>query len=176
MGRTSAIVVTLVALAFAGVAGAHGDHHNAKGAKVYRAALANGKAHLVDGKKHNKLTIHLRGLTPGQTYTWQLHKADGTGDPCALPQTVILAPYGDWVYGALKANAGGSASAKATSATFDSRADTGPFYVDVKKADGTVVACGVLKAKHSHASKHLEPRRDTEGKGHGHGAGHGQDD
>jgi hypothetical protein len=177
MGRTSAIVVALVALCFAGVAGAHGDHHNAKGAKVYRAALANGKAHLVDGKKHNTLTIHLHGLTPGQAYTWQLHKAEGTGDPCAPTTPVVVVPaYGDWVYGALNVNAAGNASAKATSATFDSRADAGPFYVDVSKADGTVVACGVLKAKSSHAYKHLQPRRAKEGKGHGHGAEDGQDD
>jgi hypothetical protein len=182
MGRTPAIVVTLGALAFAGAASAHGDHH-AKGAKVYRAALTKGKAHLVDGKKHNKLTIHLRGLTAGQTYIWQLHKAaSATSDPCSPAQPVVVgSPYGDWAYGALVANDAGNASAKATSATFDSRADTGPFYVEVHLGDGTVIACGVLKAKtshgkHNHASKHLQPRHDTDGKGPGHGGGQGHDD
>lgn len=194
---TSAIVATVGALAFAGVATAHGDHH---GAKVYRAKLVKtaaadtaqlpnvtGKAQLVDGKKRNKISIHVRGLKPGETYGWHIHKAaNATDDPCAPPAPVVNGtPYGDWVYGALTANEAGNASAKGTSATFDSRADKGPFYVDVHLTDGTVIACGVLKAKpkkshgkNSHASKQPEARDSDHGKGHGHGPkpGHGQDD
>jgi hypothetical protein len=181
----SAIVATVGALVFAGVATAHSDHQGSKGAKVYRATFATGKAQLVDGKKRNKISIHVRGLTPGATYTWHIHKAaNATDDPCAPPAPVVDGtPYGDWVYGALTANAAGNASAKAKSATFDSRADPGPFYVDVHQADGTMVACGVLvakakkpHAKNSHANKDLQPRHDTEGKGHGHGPSQGQDD
>jgi hypothetical protein len=198
--RTVAIIATVGALAFAGVATAHDDHHGAKGAKVYRAKLVKtaaadtaqlpnvkGKAQLVDGKKRNKISIHVRGLTPGQTYGWHIHKpANATDDPCAPPAPVVDGtPYGDWVYGALTANEAGNASAKGTSATFDSRADKGPFYVDVHLADGTVIACGVLKGKpkkshgkHSHATNKPEPRHGDKGKGHGHGQtpGHGQDD
>jgi hypothetical protein len=192
---TSAIVATVGALAFAGVATAHGDH-GAKGAKVYRATLlktaaadtaqlpdVKGKAQLVDGKKRNKISIHVRGLKPGDTYLWHIHKAaNATDDPCAPSAPVVDGtPYGDWVYGALTANEAGNASAKGTSATFDSRADPGPFYVDVHLGDGTIIACGVLKTKakkshgkNSHASKQPQPRRDTEGKGHG--PGHGRDD
>jgi hypothetical protein len=148
--RRTAILATAGTLAFAGVAGAHGHQH---GAMVYRASLATtaaphvvGKAQLVDGKKRNKISIHLRGLAPGDVYGWHVHKAaNATDDPCAPTTPMVLAPYGDWVYGALTANAHGNASAKATSATFDSRADKGPFFVDVHLADGTVVACGVLK-------------------------------
>ena len=195
MGRTSAIVVTLVALAFAGVASAHGDH-NPKGAKVYRATLVKtaaadtaqlpniaGKAQLVDGKKRNKISIHVRGLTAGTTYLWHIHKAaNATDDPCA-PTTPVVdgTPYGDWVSGALTANDAGNASAKGTSATFDSRADTGPFYVDVHLADGTVIACGVLKGKtkksHGHANKQVESR-NAQGKEHGQGPkpSHGPDE
>jgi hypothetical protein len=194
----SAIVATVGALVFAGVATAHSDHQGAKGAKVYRAKLVKtaaadtaqlpdvtGKAQLVDGKKRNKISIHVRGLTPGATYTWHIHKAaNATDDPCAPSAPVVDGtPYGDWVYRALTANEAGNASAKAKSATFDSRADPGPFYVDVHQADGTMVACGVLvakakksHAKNSHANKPLQARRDTEGKGHGHGPSQGQDD
>ena len=197
---TSVIVAMVGALAFAGVAGAHGDHHGAKGAKVYRAKLVKtaaadtaqlpevkGKAQLVDGKKRNKISIHVRGMKPGDTYLWHVHKAaNATDDPCAPPAPVVDGtPYGDWVYGALTANAAGNASAKGTSATFDSRADKGPFYVDVHLTDGTVIACGVLKGKpkkshgkNSHATAQPQARENDRGKGHGHGTkpGHGQDD
>jgi hypothetical protein len=194
----SAIVATVGALVFAGVATAHSDHQGSKGAKVYRAKLiktaaadtaqlldVTGKAQLVDGKKRNKISIHVRGLTPGAAYTWHIHKAaNATDDPCAPPAPVVDgSPYGDWVYGALTANEAGNASAKAKSATFDSRADPGPFYVDVHQADGTMVACGVLVAKakkshgkNGHANKQPQPRHDAEGKGHGHGPSEGQDD
>jgi hypothetical protein len=185
--KRTALLATAGALAFAGVAGAHGDNH---GAKVYRATLVKtaaadtaqlpnvtGKAQLVDGKKRNKISIHVRGLKAGETYGWHVHKAaNATDDPCApTTPTVVVAPYGDWVYGALKANEDGNASAKAKSATFDSRADKGPFYVDVHLGDGTVIACGVLKGK-SHA-KHgdAQPHKSAQGKEHGQGPKPGHD-
>jgi hypothetical protein len=171
--RLVAAAAMICTLALAAVASAH-DHHG--GAKVLRATFASGKAQLVDGKKHDKISIHVRGLSPDATYSWHIHKAAGGGDPCTPTAPVVVTPYGDWTYGPLVANHHGNASAKATSATFDSRADPGPFYVDVHQADGTVVACGVLTSKHSHAKEHLQPRRDTEGKGHGHGPDEGQDD
>jgi hypothetical protein len=195
---TSAIVATVGALAFAGVATAHGDHHGAKGAKVYRAKLVKtaaadtaqlpgvaGKAQLVDGKKRNKISIHVRGLKPGDTYAWHIHKAaNATDDPCAPSAPVVDGtPYAGWMYGALTANEAGNASAKGTSTTFDSRADAGPFYVDVHTADGTVIACGVLTSKskkwhgkNAHAIKRPEPRHSQDSKGHGHEPGHGRDD
>ena len=178
--RLTAAAAMAGALAFAGVASAHGGHHGAKGAKVYRATFATGKAQLVDGKKRNKISIHVRGLKPGDTYLWHVHKAaNATDDPCDPSEPVIDGtPYGDWVYGALTANEAGNGSAKGRSATFDSRTDPGPFYVDVHLPDGTIVACGALSAKHKHGKKHREPRRDTEGKGQGHRdkPGRGRDD
>ena len=180
-----AAVGTALTLAFAGIAGAHGgDGGNAdKGgrhAKVLRAKLAHGKAQLVDGKKRNKISIHVRGLTPGTTYTWHIHKAASTsGNPCMPGAPVVTEPYGDWVYGVLKANAAGNASARGTSATFDSRSDPGPFFVDVHLSDGTVVACGVLTSRHGHDSKHAaarkpEPRgkENDEGQDKGHRPSH----
>lgn len=186
---TGAVAVTVAALALAGVASA--DH---KGAKVYRATLAkttaadgaqlpdvHGKAQLVDGKQHNKVSVHVRGLEPGDSYQWHLHKAKNSADdPCA-PNSPAAdpTPYGDWNYHAdtrpLKANDAGVANARGTSATFDTRNDPGPYYVDVRQADGTVIACGVLrtKAKKAHAKsthnlKTSPPRQSAHGEGHGH--------
>jgi hypothetical protein len=194
MRLTSAIIATAGALAFAGVATAN-DNHGAKSAKVYRATLVTadavklpdvkGKAQLVDGKKNNKISIHVRGLQPGATYTWHIHKAaNDTDDPCKPTQPVVDGtPFGDWQYGALVANEDGNASAKGKSATFDSRTDPGPFYVDVHQADGSMLACGVLEpskkhGKHAHGDKQPEPRNGKEslGQGQGHEPGHGRDD
>jgi hypothetical protein len=183
---TSAIVALVGALALAGVATAHDDHHGTKGAKIYRATFKTGKAQLVDGRKRNKISIHVRGLKAGETYSWQIHKAaNATDDPCE-PTTPVIVPagYGDWTYRPLVANDDGNASAKGKSATFDSRADTGPFYVEVHLADNTVIACGLLKpkkshGKKSHATKRPEARHDdAKGKGPDHGdePGDGQDD
>jgi hypothetical protein len=187
--RRTAILATAGTLAFAGVAGAHGDQH---GAKVYRATLVKtaaadtaqlpgvtGKAQLVDGKKRNKVSVHLRGLKAGESYGWHVHKAaSATDDPCAPTTPTVVAPYGDWAYGALTANAEGNASAKATSATFDSRADKGPFFVDVHLADGTVIACGVLKGKWHGRHGHAKPHDSVKGKEHGqgHNPDHGRED
>jgi hypothetical protein len=197
---TSAIVATVGALSLAGVATAHDDHGTkAKGAKVYRATLVKtaasdtaqlpnvaAKAQLVDGKKRNKISIHVRGLKPGDTYLWHIHKAkNATDDPCAPGSPAAdPAPYGDWTYGPLVANEDGNASAKGKSATFDSRADKGPFYVNVHLADGTVIACGVLKfkpkkshGKHKHASEDPVIVRSEKGEANGRGpkSGHGPD-
>ena len=195
--RKMVAIATVGALAFAGVATAH-DDHGAKSAKVYRAKLVKtaaadtaalpditGKAQLVDGKKNNKISIHVRGLKPGESYPWHIHKAkNDTDDPCA-PGTPAAdpTPYPGWTYGTLTANDAGNASAKGTSTTF---ADTGPFYVNVHLADGTVIACGVLKpnkakkshGKNGHANQQPEPRtgRDGSEQGQGHAPGHGRDD
>jgi hypothetical protein len=175
-------LAALAALALASVAIA--DH---RGAKVYRATLAKtaaadtaqlpdvrGKALLVDTKKNNKVRVHVRGLKPGETYPWHVHKAkNATDDPC-VPGSPAAdpTPYGDWTYTALTANEAGGASAKGRSATFDSRADPGPFYVNVHLANGTVIACGVLetrKKKHFPSGRPEAPPKSERGQAQGHG-------
>src|SRR5215207_4972067 len=76
-------------------------------AKVYKAILQPvgadaaytttrfGRAQLVDGKKNNKVTVHVRRLTPGGTYLWHVHQATGPGDPCADP-SIAGPPYAGW--------------------------------------------------------------------------------
>jgi hypothetical protein len=178
------------ALALAATAAAKGGHHEpgGHGTKVYRATLVKtaaadtdqlpklrGFAQLVDGKQKNKISIHVRGLKPGETYPWHIHKAKNTtDDPCAAGSAAAdPTPYGDWDYSTkkatLKANAAGNASAKALSATFDSRADTGAFYVNVHLGDGTVIACGVLHGNKHDQSFKLTPRHkshEPEARGH----------
>jgi hypothetical protein len=163
--RLAGVAIAMIAaLALAGVAAAHNGTF--KRAHVYRAWLAKtpaadtaqlpdvrAHAQLVDGKKRNKISIHVRGLKPGDTYLWHIHKAkNATDDPCAADSLAAdSAPYGDWVYRTLTANKAGNASAKGTSATFDSRSDAGPYYVDVQLTGGTAIACGALKMKLTHA-------------------------
>jgi hypothetical protein len=151
MTRVVALVaVGLLALAGTAVAKTHG-------AKVYRATLApvavdatipTGKAHLVDGKKNNILTIHMKGLTAGTSYPWHLHAvAPGVEDPC-----VAGAPVGpidtSFAYGTLTGNPAGNGSAKAKSPTFNWGAPTNQYYVDAHDpVTGAPIACGVLARK-----------------------------
>jgi hypothetical protein len=189
---TAATVATIAALAPAGVAAAdHGKH----GANVYRATVAKtaaadaaqlpdvrGRAQLVDGKKNNKVSIHVKGLKPGQTYKWHVHSDAATNaDPCAA-QTGPIVP--GWTYrgsttpneGVLTANQAGNASGKGRSTTFAAEAGK-VYFVNVHLADGTPIACGVLTAKakkpHGKPAAHPEhpstPHRSEEGEAHGHG-------
>jgi hypothetical protein len=151
---TAAAVASIAAMGgIASVATADSGHS----ATPYRAALApvnpaaataglatvTGKAQLVDGKKNNKVSLHVRNLAPMTTYLWQLQ--DGT---CAAPG----APVPGWTYrtqdsagnGTLTSNEAGNANTKAKSATFD--ADPALSYsVSVQLAPaGPVIACGDL--------------------------------
>jgi hypothetical protein len=150
----------VAALALPATAGAD---HNAKRAKVYRAHLeataaattagipdVRGRAQLVDGRKKNKVSIHVRGLTAGQTYLWHVHQAKTAGDPCTDSAVGNPTPYPGWEYRALTAGPAGNANSKGKSSTFPLAApqDTGQaYYVNVHLLDGTVVACGVLERK-----------------------------
>lgn len=189
---TGAALATIAALAPAGVATAgHGNHH----AKVYRATVAatkpaaiaqlpgvHGRAQLVDGKKNNKVSIHVKGLKPGQTYKWHLHSDAATNlDPCGARTGPIVT---GWTYrgsatpneGLLTANDAGNASGKGRSTTFAAAAGA-VYFVSVQLADGTPVACGVLTAKakkqHGKPGEHpahpSTPHKSEEGRAHGHG-------
>ncbi len=138
-----------------------------KGAKTFRATLeanaaaatagvpdARGTAQLVDNRKRDKVSLHMKGLEPGTTYLWHVHQATAEGDPCAAGSTVgNPGPYPGFAYRTLKAGPKGNASAKGTSRTFPvAAADTGEdVYVNVHLEDGTVIACGVLERKRRQA-------------------------
>ena len=135
-------------------------------AKVYKATLKAfgpdaayttkkfGKAQLVDGKKNNKVSVHVRGLTPGGTYLWHVHQAKKAGDPCdpTLSGVGNPAPYPGWDWSKVdpfRANAAGNYNKTFKTKTFPVTTpdvDSGfVYYVNVHLADGTVIACGVFK-------------------------------
>jgi hypothetical protein len=181
MRRT--LILCAGALLIAAPASAHEKHErHGKHAKVSKAKLsateaataagiadARGRAHLVDGRKHDHGTLHMTGLEPGETYLWHVHQATAEGDPCAAGSTVANpAPYPGFTYRTLKARPSGNAASKGRSSTFpvaDEESD-GDFYVNVHLQDGTVIACGVLERKRA---KHHADKHDRGGKGHGHG-------
>jgi hypothetical protein len=146
-------VMVVALLAIPGSAMAAG-----KGAKVYRATLApvpadastpTGRAHLVDGKKNNILTIHAKGLAAGVAYPWHMHAFDPsvTPDPCAPGATPgPIVP--DFTYTPLTANPAGNARSKAKSRTFDWGPATNGYYVDTHDpVTEAPIACGVLGGK-----------------------------
>src|SRR4051794_21576484 len=152
-------VVTIATLGMTDAASAHRGH-------TYRASLApvnpaattagvagvGGKAQLVDGKRNNKVSLHVRALAPRTTYIWHIHQGS-----CAATG----APLPGWLYrtqdgagnGPLTTNGAGNAPTKARSATFN--VDPAQAYsVNVHVAAptnglpaGTIVACGDLKGK-----------------------------
>jgi hypothetical protein len=114
-------------------------------------AAVSGKARLVDGKKRNKVNLHMRNLAAGTMYLWHVHEGS-----CAATG----APVAGWTYrtqvganGTLTANASGNANTKGRSATFN--ADPAKSYsVNVHVATptnglpaGTIIACGDLTTK-----------------------------
>ncbi len=176
--------VALASLALPGAVLAGGD---GKGAKTYRAKLeantaaetagvpnARGRAQLVDTRKRDKVSLHMKGLEPGTTYLWHVHQATAEGDPCAAGSTVgNPAPYPGFEYRRLNAGPKGNANSKGSSQTYPKATeDTGEdVYVNVHLEDGTVIACGVLERKRRSADDGDKGRGrsdDARGRDHGH--------
>jgi hypothetical protein len=170
---TAAAVASIAAVGVAGVASADSGHS----AKTYKASVSavdpaattagvadvKGRSQLVDGKKRNKVTLHVRNVAPETMYLWHLHEGS-----CDAPG----APVAGWTYrtqtganGTLTSNESGNASTKGRSATF--KADPAKSYsVNVHVAAptnglaaGTIVACGDLKK--SKAGGKGKPKRHT---------------
>jgi hypothetical protein len=157
-GITAATAATIAAIGLAGVATADSAHS----AKTYKASLAAvdpaattaglatvaGKAQLVDGKKNNKVSLHMRNLAASTTYLWHVHEGS-----CAATG----APVPGWTYrtqvganGTLTSNDAGNANTKGESATFNAD-PTKSYSVNVHVAAptnglpaGTIIACGDL--------------------------------
>jgi hypothetical protein len=157
---TTAAVASIVAMGVASVAIAASSHS----AKVYRASLdavdpaattagvadVEGSSQLVDGKKNNKVSLHMHNLAADTTYLWHVHSGS-----CAATGP----PVHGWNYrthdaagnGTVTTNAAGNGNTKGKSTTFN--ADPGTHYsVNVHVSTptnglpaGTIIACGDLK-------------------------------
>jgi hypothetical protein len=115
-----------------------------------------GRAELVDGKRRNTISLHMRRLAPSTTYLWHVH--EGT---CAATG----APVAGWTYrtqtganGTLTSDSSGVANTNGRSKSFN--AGSGKRYsVNVHVAAdtngvaaGTIIACGDLKRSRSKRS------------------------
>jgi hypothetical protein len=168
----AAASASIIAMCAASVATAVSGHS----AKVYRASLdavdpdattaglatVAGHAQLVDGKKNNKVSLHMRNLAPSTTYLWHVH----TGS-CADTGP----PVPGWTYrthddgnGTLTSNEAGNANTKGKSATFNADPDK-RYSVNVHVAvptnglaAGTIIACGDLKASKA-GGKSKKPKK-----------------
>jgi hypothetical protein len=172
---TAIVAASLAALGVAGVATAASSHS----AKVFKASLTAvnpaattagladvvGKAQLVDGKKNNKVSLHMRNLAADTGYLWHVHEGS-----CAATG----APVEGWTYrtqdangnGTFTSNEAGNGNTRGKSSTFN--ADPAKSYsVNVHVATetnglpvGTIIACGDLnpsKASGKNKSKSKKP-------------------
>jgi hypothetical protein len=167
---TAAAVASIAVLGVAGAASADSGHS----AKTYRASLSAvnpaattadlatvvGHAQLVDGKKNNKVSLHMRNLAPNTTYLWHVHEGS-----CAATG----APVAGWTYrtqvgpnGTLTSDASGNANTRGKSTTFNAD-PTKRYSVNVHVATltnglapGTIIACGDLTP--SKASGKTKPK------------------
>jgi hypothetical protein len=135
----------VVSLALASTAVAKPNPHTFRAVLQPVGATSSGptgRADLNDGKKKDEISIHMRGLQGGTTYTWHLHRQIVCiAAPCDPPQEP------GWIYEPLTAKKHGNAEAKGASFTF--AAQPGATYVvDVHAPNGDVVAQGTFTAKH----------------------------
>jgi hypothetical protein len=146
---------TVASLALTGVAVASSNGARSYSAKLTPVAAGastpTGKAHLVDGKKNNTVTIEVKGLANGTSYPWHVHSfAAGVTNPCAsgAAQGPIVTSF---TYGKLTGNKHGNGSAKAKSPSFNWGAASNRYYVNVHNPTTLApISCGVLKATTSH--------------------------
>jgi hypothetical protein len=162
-------VASIAAMGAAAVATADSGHS----AKVYRATLhavdpaattaglatVAGRSQLVDGRKNNKVSLHMRNLAPNTTYLWHVHTGScaDTGPPVA-----------GWTYrtedaggnGTLTTNEAGNANTKGKSRTFNAKSGT-DYSVNVHVATetnglppGTIIACGDFKKSKGSSKAH----------------------
>jgi hypothetical protein len=141
------LIVPGLALA-PGTALAHGKHKT----KVYKGTFTLvgadgdyvtgnfGKAHLVDNKRNDKLSVHIRRVAAKTTYTYKL--VQGVCKEGAAGGTEVAG----FKYKRLKTNRKGVGNSTARSKTFTAK--RGVTYSVVVYGGGEVVLCAQLRTKH----------------------------
>jgi hypothetical protein len=191
------VALTTVA-AFAALPAAAGAHSKTK---IYRGSFqlvgadgsytrdSFGKAQLVDGKRNDKLSVHVRKLGSRATYTFRLQSAATACEQGAAGGTDVPG----WTYrrgGVLVTNRHGVANGSARARGF--RVDRSvEYFVGVFDSSKRLVACAQLTKKkkpHGKPPGHSKPKppkphghdKPHKDKPHGddkpHGNGHGNDD
>jgi len=124
-----------------------------------------GKVHLVDGKRNDKLSVHVRRLAPKARYVFRLQQAPSACNADAPAGTDVAG----WKYrhgGVLKTNKKGVANGSARSKTFTASRTlsyfVGVFRATPTGAPGELVLCAELntkkkKAKHHHPGDKPKP-------------------
>ena len=111
-----------------------------------------GQVHLVDGKRNDKLSVHVRRVAKRTTYTFKLQTGSCGGSEVT-----------GWRYRTLKTSRKGVGNAWARSRTFKV-AKRVNYYVAVYGPDGQMVVCARLSSKgKAHPSK---PRGRDDGRDH----------
>jgi hypothetical protein len=108
-----------------------------------------GKAHLVDGKRNDKLSVHVRRLAKRTTYTFKLQTGSCGG-----------AEVTGWTYKPLKTSRSRVGNSTARSKTFKVVKGT-KYFVSVYAPDGQLVVCARLSSKgksHPHKPHGDKPR------------------
>jgi len=118
-----------------------------------------GKAQLVDGKRNDKLSVHVRHLGPKTRYVFRLQQADVACEEGAPGGTDVPG----WRYrhdGILRTSRKGNANSWARSHTFTADPDTkyfvGVYTATATGAPGELVLCAELRTKG--AKKKPKPR------------------
>jgi hypothetical protein len=158
--RTTIIAASLATLAVVPAsASAHPRAKPLKGTFQFVSADAVytsgkfGKVQLVDGKRNDKLSVHLRHAGSREKYVFRLESATTACDASAPAGT----PVPGWKYrhgGVLKTSRGGTANSSARSRTFQAKSDV-EYFVGVYSrtaagAPGELVFCAELRGNKKH--------------------------
>lgn len=111
-----------------------------------------GKVHLLDGKRNDKLSVHVRRVGKRTTWTFKLQQGSCGGTEVT-----------GWTYKPLKTNRKGVGNSTARSKTFKIAKGTS-YYVAVYDANGVLSLCARLSTKGK-----ATPQKAGGDKGHGKG-------
>ncbi|MBE2314661.1 hypothetical protein DVA67_001645 [Solirubrobacter sp. CPCC 204708] len=123
-----------------------------------------GKVHLVDGKRNDKLSVHVRRLAPRTTYVYRLQSAPSA---CAADAPGGVDVSG-WTYRKLKTSRSGTGNAAARSRTFTvdrtKRYFVGVFRAEADGSAGELILCARLNTPKAKPGKQGKPGKPSPSK------------